>query len=359
MSTDLGYSISLIALAMSIGMLTTAISLPVIGILADKYGPRIFILFGTIFAAISTVLIGLVSSIWQLYLLYGCIIGFTLTSCCHVIPTVLIAKWFVDKKDVALTIFQSAFPFGWVLTSFVMGYLLTIYSWRTIWLVVGATFSLMVISLIPLIREPMHAPSSNGNNVNNLFFFKRIMKTRFFIVLGIISQFLCGFTDVPFSMLWVPLSIDWGFREITASYALGFVGVMALIGTFIFGPLPEKLGFKKPLVICYSIRAFSLVLSTFLFRFSWAYFAFSIFMGLSFFGMAPVIQAWFSEIFGEKIGGLVGFSMLIHNLGAATGIYFYSLIAEVYETYWPIFPLSLTLSVVIVIICCCLLNEAT
>jgi len=355
MSRELGWDISLLSHAMSICMLSTGFSMPLIGKLTDKYGPRIVTLLGCTIAGISTLLISLVSEIWQVYLLYGVLLGLTWHSIGMVTLPTLVSGWFAEKRSLPLSILQSAYPIGWFCTAPLAGSLVQNYGWRYTWLLLGIIF-LVVVALSSLFMRELRASfirALGSSRLNEVVSVKMAIKTRFFMLVGIAIMFMCGFTDTPFTQLWVPISIEWGIDEATASYSLGYMALMAFIGTISMGPLPRKLGYKIPFSILYVVRAASLVPPLFLVKSIVAYYTFMALLGLSFFGMAPVFSAWIGETFGEKIlGELLGLSIFVHFVGAALGIYIFSLINEAYRTYYPAFLLSFILVLTIIILCC-------
>lgn len=352
MSRELGWDISLLSHAMSICMLSTGFSMPLIGKLTDKYGPRIVTLLGYAIAGISTLLMSLVSEIWQVYLFYGVLLGLTWHSIGMVTLPTLVSTWFAEKRSLPLSILQSAFPIGWFCAAPLAGSLIQVYGWRYTWLLLGTIFILVVALSSLFLREP-EAPSIRALGGNKPSEVKIAIKTRFFILIGIIIMFMCGFTDMPFTQLWIPISIEWGMDEVVASYNLGYIALMAFIGTISIGPLPRKLGYKIPFSILYFVRAASLVPLLFLVKSIAAYYTFMVLLGLSFFGMAPIFSAWIGETFGEKIlGELLGLSTFMHFVGAALGIYIFSLVNEIYRTYYPAFLLSFVLVLAIIIFCC-------
>lgn len=354
-SREMGWDISSLSNAMSICMLATGLSMPIIGKMTDKYGPRIIALLGYAIAGVSTLLISFVSSLWQVYLLYGILIGFTWHSIGMISLTTLISTWFAEEKSLPMSIFQSAYPIGWFCTAPLAGSLIQAYGWRATWLLLGVVFLLLtaISSLFIKESETFRTKILEDNKLSEKKVTMRIaVKTRFFIVIGVIIMFMCGFTDIPFTQLWLPISVEWGIDEVSASYALGYIAAMAFIGTLAIGPLPRKTGYKIPFSIFYVIRIASLAPPLLLFKSIIAYYTFMALLGLSFFGMAPIFSAWLGEVFGEKVlGGILGLSLFMHFLGSALGIYIFTLIGDIYRTYYPVFLLSLIVILAIIIFC--------
>jgi MFS family permease len=353
-SRDLGWSVPSISQAMSICMLITGISMPIVGKLTDRYGPRIVILLGNTVVGVSAFLLAFVSSLWQVYLLYAFMLGFTWQSVNIIATTALISRWFAEKKSLPLSISQSAYPIGWFCIVPITGAIILKYGWRSAWLLLGIVLVLIVFSSAFLLKYPEkpYTKTSGNNKQGEMISMKTAVKTRFFIIAGIMVKFLCGFTDLPLSQLWVPISLEWGINEVAASQALGYMAAMMFIGTIVIGPLPAKIGYKIPFSLFYIIRAISFIFPILLIKFEIAYYVFMILLGISFFGMSPIFSAWIGEIFGDEyIGRLVGLSMFIHFIGAALGIFVFSLINITFKNYYPVYLLSLTLTLITIFFC--------
>ncbi|MFX0202560.1 MAG: MFS transporter [Candidatus Hodarchaeota archaeon] len=355
MSAELGLSISSLALAATVSMLVGGVSQPVIGKLADTYGPKKSILVGVAVAGVSTLLLAFASFLWQVYLLYGVFFGFTWMSSSMTAATVLVSRWFAEKRSIALTILQSAYPMGWLCMVPIATWLMLNVGWRNSWLALGTlTLSALVIVSF-LLKEPGAHTSIIKTSASRALPLRSAMKTRFSLLLAII-YFSCGFTDLPFLTVWVPISLKFGIDTIAASYTLGFMAAIVLLGTVVIGPLPEKLGNKIPFTLSYLIRTVALGIPLLLATEA-TYYAFTILLAFSFFAMTPILAAWLGEIFGaETVGSLLGFFIFVHSIGAAIGISVFSLLTETYVTHYPIFLVSLMLTLVSV--ACCMMIKS-
>lgn len=351
MAREYGWSTSSLALTMTISMLVAGFSHPVIGRLVDKHSPKIVILTGAVIAGASVLLLAFVSVIWHVYLLYGVFFGFTGISSCMVATTALVTRWLSERKSLAFSVFQSAFSLGWFLVVPAATWLILNYGWRFSWLMLGITFLLIVLIASFLIRDPEKAQTKTVNEKDNIASFQAALADRFFPLLLVVF-FVCGFTDVPFVTLWVPISLELGVEESIASYTVGFMGAIAFIGTIVIGSLPEKLGYKISFAASYIIRGIALVIPLLLIKSITLYYAFTVLMALSNFGMVPVVSAWLGEVYGSKsVGGLFGLMNFIHYISSSIAIYLFSFIAETYKTYNPVFLISLTLCAISVIAC--------
>ncbi|MCX8205060.1 MAG: MFS transporter [Candidatus Nezhaarchaeota archaeon] len=353
MSNDLACPISSLAFAATIFMLSNGLSFIAIGKLADRHGPKKVLSIGMGLVGASASLMAFVQSAWQVYVLYGLIIGLTSMGCGLVATTSLISQWFTERRGPAFTFFQSAVPLSWLCTAPLAQLLMQSFGWRNAWLTLGITIvfitSATSLFLKKLGGSLVRLSSHSGDEPYPL---KKALKVGFFLVIGLMVQFICGFTDIPFQTLWIPISMELGVDSATASYALGLMGATAFLGTVAIGLLSEKAGHGLLLAFCYALRALSIstiLLST---RSSAAYYAFLSLLGFSFFSVVPVLSTWFSEVFGKRsIGTLFGFSQFIHFAGSSLGIAVFSATADLHKTYLPVFSLCLVLVLLNVPLC--------
>ena len=75
MSEDLGWSRSTLTLGLTAFMLVSAVSLPVVGRLIDRYSLRLVMGGGAILGALGILFMGRVNEPWQLFLAYGLVYG--------------------------------------------------------------------------------------------------------------------------------------------------------------------------------------------------------------------------------------------------------------------------------------------
>jgi sugar phosphate permease len=353
MVSDLGWNISSLALAATICMLSTGISLPVIGRLADRYSPKVMILIGGGLAGIGVLFLSFVQSILHVYLFYGLLFGLTWMSCGLIATTAFVTRLFFERRGLAISILQSAFPLGWFCIVPLTQISIQTGGWRIAWLTLGSTLIFIVLIAIFVLKDSKKSCTylNKKSSYNSVIPIRKALRSSFYILIGMVVQLICGFTDIPLTTLWIPISIELGIKEITASYTLGFMGAIAFFGTITIGLLSEKLGRKIPVVLSFAIRFISIFV-LFLVNSYVSYYVFLILLSFSLFGMVPVISTWFSEVFGEEsVGTLFGFSQLIHFIGAAAGIYILSLLAEIYQTYHPAFIVCLVLLLLNVLSC--------
>jgi len=347
-SRDLGLDYLSLALPATSCMLFTGPSLLTVGPLIDKCDPRAIVSIGTCSAGLSIALLSLAQSPLHFHLLYGVVFGSTWMSCGLIATTALISQLSARRSGLAITVLQSAFPLGWFCVVPLTRMLIERCGWRTAWFVLGLALTLIAIIASPLLRgfKIGSSPSEKEGFRKAFTPLTKALRSPFYILTGVAIQFICGFTDIPLSTLWVPISIELGIDEAMASYTLSFMGATAFLGTLAMGTLAERTDRRLPIALSFAIRCmaigFSLLIKSVI-----GYYVFLTLLGFSLFGMVPVIAAWLGDVFGKKVvGSLFSFSQFIHFVGSASGIYVLSYMAEMRGTYVPALIICLALALI-------------
>ncbi|MBF8265196.1 MAG: sugar phosphate permease [Dehalococcoidia bacterium] len=101
----------MVAGAFAIGNISAAILAPVMGLLADKYGPRIMILVSGLFTGGTYLIISGINTLWQFYLAFTVSMGIGKSASLGTIgPTV--SRWFVARRGLAQGIVQAGAGLG-------------------------------------------------------------------------------------------------------------------------------------------------------------------------------------------------------------------------------------------------------
>ena len=347
--SEFGWDRTQISLALSISMIVSACLLPVVGKLVTRYGPKRIILTSILIVGFSTILLSKISNLWQYYLLYG-LSGLGFSGAGIISNTVLVSRWFYKKRATALSIFMAGYPFSQIVLTPLSTYLVSVYGWRTSYLIYGSLFFAIALPIvIILVRDD---PKELGLEIDGDSSLKPkkevetskkevaivdVLKTRTFKLL-IVLYFLCGLTDIPITTHFVPFVLDIGLSAMTASNVLSLLGVFILVGTLISGPISEKFGRRNLIATMYIIRAFAILLIIGIPNITRLY-AFTAPFGLVYFGMVPLIGVWLADLYGPlSLGKLNGIISLVHSIAAAIGTSLLGFIFDIQKNYyWGLF----------------------
>src|SRR5690606_17045962 len=102
MAQDLGYSRSLLAAIVAIGMLCYGLGMPLAGVLVNRYGTRAVLLAGTVVVAASCVWTVLARHPLNFFLAFGVTMSLGLAFTSPVAMTPLLTRWFSRRRGMAL-----------------------------------------------------------------------------------------------------------------------------------------------------------------------------------------------------------------------------------------------------------------
>ncbi len=146
-NADTGWSRTSIAGAVTFGGILAGVSAPFVGLLADRYNPRILMTLGVLLMGGSFFLIAGAGSVWVLVLGYAVARGIAQNMIAGVVPRVVVVNWFRRMRGRAIGLVGTAHPVG----TFAMGpaSLFIIeqgLTWRWVWVIFGAA----VLALLTL-----------------------------------------------------------------------------------------------------------------------------------------------------------------------------------------------------------------
>ena len=357
MLNEFGWSRATTSLAVSIGTLVSGMCLPVMGRLVDRYGPKVVIFGSTFLMGISVILLSTTASIWHFYLLYGVTGGISFAGAAMIPNNALIARWFVRRRGLAMSVYLSGFSLGQMILIPFAAYLILLYNWQTAYLILGGLLLATVLpTIMALVKDspeesgypladavPKPLEKGASLRVKKQTTIVEALKTRSFLLL-IVVYFICGFTDIPVVTHFVTYASDIRLSETVAADALGLMNGIACLGTLVMGSVSDKFGRKNPLALIYLIRALSLFLPMRIQDAMMLNF-FSAMFGFVIFSMNPISSAWIGDTYGKfSVGRLTGVISLVHGIGAAIGTYFFGVIFDLNNSYNWAFQVSILLA---------------
>ncbi len=156
-ANELGWSYTQISLAASLRGLEIGLLSPIVGILADRWGPRRLI-FGGVFVTISGLL--LLSSTRSLVMFYGAfaLLSIGVSACTVTVLLTTIANWFRRKIGLATGIAVCGFGFSGLLIPAIVR-LIEAYDWRNALNILALG---MMVTILPLSLLFRHRPEQYG-----------------------------------------------------------------------------------------------------------------------------------------------------------------------------------------------------
>lgn len=351
MSGELGWTRAQTSLAVTINMIVGGFVAVLIGRLADKHSPRSIMLPCAVLAGVGYVLMSRVSALWQLYLIYGLVLGIAM-SAHYIIPSVLINRWFIKKRGLGLGLVFSAF--GLAQTSFppLAASLVEGLGWRQIYVYTGAIVLVITVVAALFLRgspgemgllpdgevEEKDSQAKKSDLLPGLTL-KEALRTSTFWLLTTL-WFLMAIPVYIMIVHLIPYSTDVGMGTVAAASILTVTGVSNIGGRISLGHISDKIGAKLILLLCFVMVIIGMVILIYarsLLTFYLAGILFSFFLS----GADNVVIKVVGDFFGLRaLGFIVGVTSVAWRGGAALGAYLAGLIFDVSKSYAWAFALS-------------------
>ena len=246
---------------------------PVVGWLADIWGPRRVMLVATAVLGVGTVLASFVGHLWQMYVTAGVLMAAGAGGLGIATTATVAARWFVARRGLILGILGGAMSAGQMLVVPLSMLLISLYGWRASFLWLGVGILVLALPVIlAFVRDdpadkglkPYGAGTATGAAFGAVADTRRVpiseaMQVPAFWLLAS-TFFVCGYTSNGLVLTHlVPHAAEHGFSEMHAAQALGLMGAMNIVGTVLSGWICDRFGRKGPLAFYYGVRGLSLI----------------------------------------------------------------------------------------------------
>jgi len=301
----------------------------------DQWGPRMVLAAGGCLLGIGIMLTSQVHALWQFYLCFG-VIAAAGMSAAYVPCNATVVRWFIERRGLALSITSSGSSCGSFLVPPLSAVLLTIYGWRTTYLVL-AVFGAVVINLCAtfVVRnpekmgllpdgrtasDPHDFPSSTASALSDpegMTLAEARRTSTFWMLNGVFTlTWLVVFIPLAHG---VPFALDLGIPPTQAAFIISTIGFAGLTGRLLMGPISDRAGRIPALGFCLLLQALAFV------GFSWSTGLLSLLcvaamFGFSYAGGSMLFPAIVGDYFGRlAVGAIVGFLFAIAGSAAAVG----------------------------------------
>ena len=354
MVDDLDWTRSALSLGATVYMVVSALAMPFVGRLADRYELRWILGAGAAVGAVGIGLMSLVSSPWQLFVVYGLV--FALGNACMSNPvvSVMIVRWFPDRRGLANSVAVSGNAIGQLVIVGALAQSLVRFGWR--WSYAGLGFANLVI-LAPVVllaarsapgraagRAHASASIATGPIPGDAGDTSLLTSGQLWLLIGIYA--ICGFQDFLVATHVVAFALDVGIGTLVAGNLLALMGVMGLLGVLASGYLADLMGPGRPTLLCFVMRIgiFALIIVS---QAKASVVAFALLYGFTFLMTAPLTVMFSGNIFGQtRMGRVSGTISGVHQICGGLGALVGALSFDIWGSYGPAFTLLLALSIV-------------
>lgn len=300
------------------------------GRLTDRIGTRPLLISGALLFTAALLLTAQVSSLWQLYLTYGVLLG--LASAAFLTPLhTVISRWFERDVGVALGIVVAMQGVGPMVLAPAFRYLIGVLDWAQAFtltgLVAGAVVflaSLLIVDAPATQTAPSSvsgatspvAPVDASVSVEELY--GRVRRTRPFWLLPAAHLLGCISHAVPLVYV-VPIAIASGVPGVTAAAILGLASGFSTASRFGMAVVAERLGGRRALTLTLVIQAAGTLLLLGADS-PWMLYVFAFVFGIGYGGEMVVFPILNREYYSPRvIGSVYGFQMFGAGVGMALG----------------------------------------
>ncbi len=352
MGDDLDWSRSALSSGITAYMLISALAMPFVGRLADRYDLRWIMGTGVAVSALGIGLMSVVSAPWQLYLVYGVVFALGNAGISNPVVSVMIVRWFPQRRGAANSVAVSGNAMGQLVIVGSLAQSLVRYGWRASFAALGVANLVILtpIALAAVRAAPPPAPAAPGPARDNPAAGAAatpegsLLTSRQLWLLGGIYA-ICGFQDFFVATHVVAFSLDMGMGTLLAGNLLAFMGVMGLLGVLVSGYLADLVGPGRPTLLCFVMRIgiFALIILS---QTIPAVMIFALLYGFTFLMTAPLTVLFSGNIFGQRrLGRVSGTISGIHQISGGLGALAGALAFDIWGSYDRAFLLMLALSV--------------
>ena len=326
---EFGWSRAAISGAASLAFLMMGLGGVIAGKMNDRIGPKVIIVASGILLGIGYLLMSRLQALWQLYLLYGVLVGIGFST--HdVITLSTVARWFIKRRGMMSGIVKVGTGSGQFLMPLIATLLITAYGWRNSYLIISAVVLVIFVVVAQVLsRDPQgiglfpdgdsNESCDNGNRPREeSVTLRAAARTRQFWIICI-AEFAIFFCLLTVIVHIVPHAMDLELTPPTAVGVLSTIGFVSMLGRIVIGTANDKIGGKRSLVICFILLLCSLfwlhVASE-----AWMLFLFAVIYGFAHGGFFTVMSPMIAEFFGTGSHGvLFGMVLASGTLGGAAG----------------------------------------
>lgn len=336
--------------AFSLSMLVFSVCGPLVGWLIDRFGTRKVMPFGVIVLTIGVLSSSFISSLWQLYLLYGVLMAAGITHIGFIPNVLIISNWFFRHRALALGIANAGRGTGALILLPLIQYFIQKAGWRLAYLFLG---SLVFIVLLPLLAifqrghpkekgltrlgdEDTTPPSESSIPVPTGPSLPEAMRSYRFWTLG----FLGIVHGAAFSGLFVHAVAymgDIGYPAFFAATIFGLAGACRSGGGIVGGFFSDRYGRESAFTI-FSVLTFTGTTALIFSRpeAPLMIYAFAIMHGLGSGATGTISSSLQADVFqGQSFGLIFGFIQAATGIGAALGPWLMGFIYDTQGTYLP------------------------
>jgi MFS family permease len=329
-AAEFSWSYTQISFAVSLRGLEMGIFAPLVGFLADYFGPRKVLFGGAIATGAGLILLGQTQSLAMFYGAFV-LLAFGAGGCTSVVTMTAVANWFRKKAGIALGVVGAGIGAGGLMVLPIVR-LIDLYQWRTALIILGLGMWAIGIPLSLVIRNrPEHygylpdgevdGTSGQSHKIQDKdveIGLKLALKMRTFLYLNLVEvarmmTIIAVFTHI------MPYLSSVGMPRTTAGMVAAAIPLIGIIGRFGFGWLGDIYDKKHMMAVTIGLLLFGMLALSFV-HMKWMIIPFLILYSFGHGGSMVVRSAIVREYFGrDSFGKMLGIIMGSASIGGIIG----------------------------------------
>ncbi len=336
MSKDTGWSRTGISSAMTIGFLAMAFASMGWGTLADRFGPRIVVLLGSLALALSMVLASRSRSLIEFQLVFGLLVGIA-AAAIFAPMMATVTGWFDTHRSLAVSLVSAGMGMAPLTMSPLAAWLVARYDWRTAYLVIAVVVTVLMVPAAMLVRPPpalaakSHVIAAEPGAEPDMTVGEALRSLQFVVLM--LTNFCCCATHSGPIFHTVSYAMSCGIPAMAAVSIYSLEGLTGLGGRIAFGILGDRFGAKRVLVAGLLLQALGALAYVFV-RQLGEFYAVAALFGFTYAGVMPLYAVIARENFPLRMmGTIIGGTAMAGSLGMAAGPLAGGWIYDTYATY--------------------------
>lgn len=320
-----------------VGAILWTLAAPAIGMLLDRYGPRVVLPAGALVMAAGLGVSGFARGIAEFYLGMGVLVGIGFAALPMTSQATFLSKWFVRKRGMAIGAAAAGIGFGILAVVPLTQRLIAAYGWRNAYFILAAILALGVaplnylfqrgspqeMGLQPDFGAAAAGAGTHGAGADGPTLGEALKTWRFWVFsIGV----LAGAIPLHLVLIHQVAAVnDAGFSRDVAALALGFIGLFTAPAMVIMGFIADRIGGQR----AYLLGSASLIAGMLLLMMlghaddesrMWLLYGFPPFIAFGFSSRQSLYPTMAADLFhGKSFGAIIGAIALFIGAGAGIG----------------------------------------
>ncbi|MBX2882379.1 MAG: MFS transporter [Granulosicoccus sp.] len=310
-------------LALAVQNLFWGLSLPLAGMLADKWGSTRVIAFGAVVYAFGLYGMALAESPTMLYWTAGVLSGIGIAfSAFSIAMAAMVRVVGPERRSLVLGLGTAAGSFGQVVFSPLAQGLIESVGWNDglVWLALITLFLLpLSFALFGLSGKSGASPNTVDQSIREAL--GEAFSHRGYVLLTL-GFFVCGF-HVAFITVHFPAYVsDLGLNARVGAYSIALIGLFNIVGSFAAGLIGQRYSKKSSLSLIYLLRSATILCLLLLPKTDIVIYGFAAIMGVLWLSTVPLTTGIVAQVFGVRyMATLFGIVFLSHQIGSFIGVW--------------------------------------